>query len=236
MKNMKKFGPLFILILVLTGVTSCNKDNTEAFEVKGDAIIIKRMLTGEDMYASALYAYGNYQMSAVSVITPNEQTIILTAADENKRAYLKEPGIADFSTTVPTTGLYTFYVTNEDIEHTASDVLEFNDLAYPTITEASYDGGAITVVWDPVDGASNYMVKLVDTSFKTVFTGYLLTSSSSIFQIQNGMGTWNSTPVSGETYFVEVHAFEYDTEATSSDYTYNINEISIATETIVWGE
>ncbi len=236
MKNMKKFGPLFIMILVLIGVTSCNDENTEAFEVKGDAIIIKRMLTGEDTYASALYVYGNYQMSDVSVITPDEQTITLTAADENQRAYLKEPGIADFSTEVPATGLYSFYVTNEDIEHSTTDVLEFNDIGYATITEASYDGGTIMVEWESVDEASNYMVKLVDEDFTTIFTGYLLTSSANIFQIQSSTGTWNSTPTAGGTYFVEVHAFEYDTEATSSDYTYNINEISIATETVVWGE
>lgn len=237
MKNMQKIGQLALLFLVLTGMLSCNKDNnTEDFEVIGDVMIVKRMIDDQTYFERSYYAYGNYPMKDVSVSLPEGGNISLQATDETLRTYLKEPGIADFLSAPPITGNFDFSVTNEDIEHTVSDELVFNNLAFATITSADYDGGAVTVEWTPADNAENYLVKIVDVNYVPIFTGFLLSNTVSKYQTSSSAGVWDKTPETGTTYIVEVHAFEYDDEATIQNFVYNINEISIATKSIVWGE
>lgn len=237
MKNMQKIGQLALLFLLLTGILSCNKeDSTEAFEVIGDVMIVKRMIDDQAYFARSYYTYGNYPMRNVSVSLPEGGTIALNAADENLRTYFKEPAVADFLSAPPITGNFEFSVINEDIEHTVSDELVFNNLPFATITSADYDGGAITVEWTPVESAGNYMVKIVDLNYEPIFTGFLLSNTVSKYQTSTSAGVWDKTPESGTTYIVEVHAFEYDDEATTQNYVYNINEISIATKSIIWGE
>lgn len=237
MKKMQKIGQLVLISLILTGIVSCNKDeNIEAFEVIGDAMILKRMVGDTTYYARSYYAYGNYAMTEASVTLAEGGTVALTAADATKRTYMKEPTIDDFSTTPPVTGTFEFSVMNEGIEHTSSDLLSFSNLDFPTITTANYNSSTITVEWEQVTTAENYLVRMVDENYDLVFTGYLLSNTALTYQIGASTGTWSQTPVDGETYMIEVHAFLYDNDASTDDYFYNIDEISIASQNVVWGE
>lgn len=237
MKYIQNSGRLLLGFFLLLGIASCDKENNiEAFEVFGDVMIIKRMDGEYSTFARSYYAYGNYPMSSALVSLPEGGSITLTSPDETLRTYLKEPEINDFGSEPPITGQFDFTVVNEDIEHTVSDQLTFNNLPYATITRAEYTAGAIMVEWETATGADNYSVRLVDENNEIVFIGYLVASDINIYQIANGNGTWQSTPETGVTYTVEVHAFDYEEDATTSNFDYNINEISIATENVVWGE
>lgn len=236
MKNMQKIRQVALLFLVLAGVTSCDKNDSEsAFEVKGDVMIIKRMIDDEVQYARSYYAYGNRSMSEASVTLPEGGTLDLVPFDGAKRSYIKEPVVADFSTDQPEDGDFDFSVINEDIEYNVTDELTFTDLPIDTITSATYNNETITVNWAKSTDADNYIVRLVDENLDPLFTGTLLNNTQGTFQISVGAGNWTGNPVTGHTYFVEVQSLSFDADATNNDFYYNINEISVASKSIVWG-
>lgn len=237
MKQIQKIGQLILFVLILLGVNSCDKnDNIAAFEVFGDVMIIKRMDGEQSKFARSYFAYGNYPMSSASVSLPEDGTITLTSPDETFRTYVKQPSLADFGNEPPITGTFNFTVVNEGIEHTVSDELTFNNLPYANITRAEYSDGVIMVGWEPVEGADNYLVRLVNNNYETVFTGYLVNASVTVYQIAATNGVMELTPENGVTYTVEVNTFDYEEGATSKNSDYNVNEISVATTNVVWGE
>jgi len=231
----QKIGKLLILLLVLGGLASCNDDQeTAPFEVTGEAIMIKRLLNDQVMYARTFFAYGNQPMSAGQVTLPEGGTLPLIPSDDNKRTWQNTPTIADFSTTLPEVGMFDFTVTNEDIEHTVSDVLVFNDLGFPTIDSLGNNGGIVQVEWQEVAAAEGYLVRMVDENYESVFIGQLLNTNYTTYQIASDSGVWSKAPVAGETYMVEVHAFVFEEGATNQNYLYNADEIAIASRDIVW--
>jgi hypothetical protein len=237
MIKLQKFGKLSVLLMVFAGLASCNKnDNTAPFEVIGEAAIIKKLVEEELVYARVYYAYGNQPMASATVTLPEGGVYTLSAADSYKRTYYKEPEAADFSTSVPETGIFTFKVVNEDIEHTVNEELVARGLGIPNITEATPSAAnqSITVKWNLVADAENYLVRLLDDQDEQVFSGTLLKNSVVSFIIAPGSGTWNKTLENGKTYTVQVEAFIYEDSATSNDYMYNIDEIAIGSKSIVW--
>ena len=237
MKHIQKIGRLFLVFLLLAGIASCDKNkNIEAFEVFGDVMIIKRMDGDQSYFARSYFVYGNYPMSSAQVTLPEGTTLVLNSPDETLRTYLKEPAIADFGGEPPMTGQFEFTVVNEDIEHTTTDDLTFNNLPYATITRAEYSAGAIMVEWESVEGADNYLVRMVNDNYEEVFKGYLLAPNVNIYKIAANNGYMPISPENGETYTVEVNAFDYEEGATQQNSDYNVNEISVATTTVVWGE
>ena len=242
MKNMQKIGQIALLFLALAGITSCNDNNNEqAFEIKGDVMIIKRIIGDQTYYARSYYAYGNQPITEASVTLPEGGTLELAAADASKQTYMVEP-IAndttnDFSTEQPVDGRFEFSVINEGIEHTATDELTFTDLAIDSITSVEYNSGILTIEWETSSDIDNYIVRLVDENYNPIFTGTLLSNTQSTYQISLASGgNWTQAPVLGQTYFVEIQAISYDDDATSNDFYFNINEISVASKSIVWGE
>lgn len=234
MKQIQKIGQLILFVLILLGFNSCDKkDNIAAFEVFGDVMIIKRMDSDQSKFARSYFAYGNYPMSSASVSLPEDGTITLTSTDEKLRIYAKQPTPADFSSDSPMIGSYEFTVVNEGIEHMVTDQLTFNDLPYANITGANYNSGAIMVEWETVSNASKYEVRLVNSSNELLLKSSLLPDNSTLFQIKDN---FLIAPESGKTYTVEVRAIEYEEDATDGNLDYNINEISIATTSVIWGE
>lgn len=232
----QKIGKLLILLFILGGFVSCNDDKQETapFEVTGEAIMIKRMINDQVMYARTYYAYGNQPMTSGEVILPEGGTLPLTASDNTKRTWENTPSFDDFSTTVPEVGMFDFTVTNEDIEHTVFDVLDFNDLGFPTIDSLKNNIGSIRVEWQQVEAAQAYLVLMVDENYESVFIGQLLTTDRNTYEIAPDSGVWSKSPVNGQIYIVEVHAFAFEDSATNQDYLYNADEIAIATGSIVW--
>jgi len=236
MISIQKIGKLALVLLVLGGFASCkDEQETAPFEVTGEVILIKRMIDDEVMYARTYFAYGNQPMQSGEVTLAEGGTLPLTAADDTKRTWQKTPAIVDFSATVPVIGQFDFTVMNEDIEHMVSDVLEFNDLGFPTIDSAGYNNGTIRVEWQDVANADSYLVRMVDENYELVFVGQLLNTNYTTYEIASNSGVWSKTPANGETYMVEVHAFKFEDGATNENYLYNANDLSIASKEVVWG-
>ena len=238
MITIQKIGKLFILLLVVAGLASCNDDETAPFEVTGDAIIVKRKINDEIRYARYLYAYGNYPMTSAKVTPPEGGEITLESLYVNNYTYADIPDTSGFTTTLPDIGQFTFTVVNEDIEHVVNESLSFNDLDIPVIDSISYSNQTIFVGWElpATDKPDSYLVVLVDEDYESVFSGVLLSNTADRYVIANQSGTWAKTPVNGETYMVEVHAFKYESGFTADNYFLNANDLSIASAEVVWGE
>jgi len=238
MITIQKIGKLFILFLIVAGLASCNDDDDVApFQVIGEAIIVKRVINQETQYARYFYAYGNQPMASAKVDLPEGDTSTLSAADQKKYTYYDLPELADFTDTVPPVGQFKFTVVNEDIEHFDTETLKFNDLAIPVIDSVSYSNQKIYVGWEiPTTGKpDSYLVRLVDSENKIVFSGVLLANTADKYLIEASSNGWLETPEQ-KAYNVELWAYKYEDGFSGTDVLRNVNDISIASTQVVWGD
>lgn len=239
MITIQKIGKLFMMFLIVAGFASCNDDNdTEPFDAIGEVVTIKKMDMEADtvVYARAYFVYANQPMSSAKVSLPEGGTITLTDTDANKRTYFSEPDSADYSTDAPEAGNFTFTVVNEDIESTYAETTELKTFEIPEITEVTptVGSGIIAVKWNKVTNADSYVVRLQDDEGETVFVGTLLSSSVDNFQIAASTGTFTKQLITGDTYTVDLRAILYEDTATNSDYLYNIEMVSVASQDFIW--
>lgn len=213
-------------------------ESTAPFQVIGDVFVVKKQINGETRFARAYYAYGTYPITSAEVLTPDQQKLTLLQSENGGRTHYKEPANNDFTTNMPPEGTYTFSVINEEIKHTATDILNFSNMDIATIGSTSYNQvqQVLTVNWDAVENAESYLVKLVDSNGNTLFLGTLVNSSRLSYVIGTNTGAWTGSAESGKSYTLQVLAFKYEDAATSSNYQYNIEEATIAEKDIIWGE
>lgn len=233
MITIQKIGKLLMMFLIVAGMASCNDDETEPFTAYGEVLTIKKLVNDTVNYARAYYVYGNYPMSSATVTLPEGGTMDLTSYESNKQTYYEEPAAADYSKDAPEFGDFSFTVVNEGIEHTLAETTEMGTLEITEVTVTT-GSGIITVKWDKVTDADNYVVRLKDDEGAIAFVGTSLSNSAVTFQIAAGTGTFAQQLVSGDTYTLELQAIQYESTATASDYWHNIEEISIASQDFVW--
>ncbi|MEN8117669.1 MAG: hypothetical protein ABFS16_11860 [Bacteroidota bacterium] len=240
MITLKKTGKIFIAIMILTGIISCDDDkDTIAFKVVGDVFVVKRKIDDETKFANAYYAYGTHSMSLAKVTTPDGTAIQLNPLGDQANTYQVEPKMNDYATDLPEPGNYTFDVINEDIPHQAIDLLEFDNIDYPTITSTEYNNASqtLTVEWETVEQADKYVVKMANNVGVIVYdVGQLLPNTMTSFQIDPNVGNWTEEPIIGTSYTVEVYAYLYENGTDADDFKFHIQEISVGEKEIVWGE
>ncbi len=239
MTTIQKIGKLFLIILLVSGLASCDDDDDLGeFNYYGDVVLAKRMLDDTIKYAPMYYAYGNRTITSAEVELPDGETISLSASSYSTATFYDLPDISDYSTSTPDFGEYTFTLENEGIEYTTTDTLVNNSLDIPVIDSVSFSYDELYVEWELPDDnePDSYLVRMVDEDYETVFTGVLMNNTVYAYIISSASGTFDQTPVDGETYMVEVQAFQYEDDASSSNYLYNVNNMAIATEEVIWGE
>lgn len=237
MVTIQKIGKLFILFLIVAGLASCNDDDEVApFQVIGEAVIVKRVINQETQYARYFYAYGNQPMTSAEVDLPEGGTITLSE-DQTERSYYDMPEIEDFTDTVPPIGQFEFTVVNQGIEHFDTETLEFNDLAIPVIDSVSYSNQKIYVGWEipTTDKPDSYLVRLVDDEHNIVFSGVLLNNTADVYYIEASSNGWIEAPEQ-KAYNVELWAYKYEDGISGNDVHFNVNDLSIASTQVIWGD
>ena len=247
MTTIQKIGKLFILFLIVAGLASCDDDSElEEFNYYGDVVLAKRMLNNTIKYSPMYYAYGNRTITSAEVSLPEGETVSLSQSSYSSATFYDLPDISDYSEDTPDFDSYTFTIVNDGIEYTTTDILENDTLiSIPSIDSVSFSYNTyeeVYVEWElpddnePDNEPDSYLVRMVDKDYETVFTGFLLDNTQSTYKISDGWGSFDQTPIEGTIYTVEVHAFKYENDATTSDYLYNVNTVAIASEDIRWGE
>jgi len=236
--TIQKLGKYALLVVLATGMFACNKDdNTTSFTVIGDVFVTKRLINDQEMFAKSYFAYGNDAMETAEVTTIDGDTYELEPTSSYENIYAKLPTASDYTTDIPEEENYQFNVVNEGIPHQSTDLLLFDDLQFPVITEVSLENYVLSVDWETGDDAEAYIVQLINQSGSIVFSSQILSTQYTHFEIEstNISGTWaTGYPVVGDTYTLELSAVIFDPEAGDVDYEFHIQEIAISENDITW--
>ncbi|MDX8337971.1 hypothetical protein SLH46_02175 [Draconibacterium sp. IB214405] len=234
---MMKFGKILTIILVFAGLFACNKDdNSVPFEVIGDVFVIKRTIGEEVKYANSYVAWGNQPMSHAEVTTPGGANMTLYPTSGEQNIYAKEPALNEYYASAPVEGNYQFLVINEDITHQSVDLLDFDDIAFTTLTSAEMVDGVLSVQWETNSIAEGYRIRLINQSNAVAFLSQPLPSQMVRLDIgaATASGSWSETPEAGNVYTVEFLTIRYEDDATSNDATKHIQEIAVTEQDITW--
>jgi hypothetical protein len=230
------------VMVLLTGLTvvSCN-DNEEPLDVITDVYVINKMFDNEVKSAATYIAYANKELLSVSVVFPNSAgNIALESYPGSIYTMAKEPKDADYKTTAPVNGSYSFTIQSADGETLqVPDILSYEGLDIPEFTKITFSGTPfiLDLEWNDVTDADGYVVKMFDTDGKLIFNGYSVGADVNKYTVNgtSNSGFWSTPAVNGESYVLQLNAFSYDAEANASNYVYNLSEISLAETQIEWG-
>ena len=227
----------FVLISLIW--VSCSKDNSTDFEYYSDVFIVNKIVNDQTVHALAYYVYGNQKMSSatVSKVGGSGSDIELSSISSSASVMAKEPADNDFGTSQQElAGEYIFnIVTASGVSIKDSDYVAPHDLGIPVISNTSFSGqDQLEVDWDEVASAQNYVVKILDSEGQSIYVSSVLSSVLTTFTVNTIQGSWSDQPVGGETYTIQVHAFLYEENTDPSLAVYNIEEVSLGKQNIVW--
>lgn len=233
---------VFLLFIPSFMLSSCNDDtNDNAFEVFADAYIVKKLMGDEVKTAAAFYAYANSGIASATVTPPIDggEPFELYPSTESSSTFFKEPDASEFKTELPTTGTYQFDVKSTRGENILKeDLLETPGLEIPVIDSTSYqpESFSLKVNWQSVQGADGYVVKLLSPEGLTTFISFAIAPTAEEFVIHSSSGNWEIQASPGDSLTLLVQAFAYDSDTTNEINIYNIGEITIGEQTIIWGQ
>lgn len=240
MKAKRMFRNAVLVLLVGFATVSCN-DFEEELEVLTDVYVINKKFDNEVKSAATYFAYANKALMSVSVVFPNSAgNVALESYPGSIYTMAKEPKDADYKTTAPVNGSYSFNVQSADGEtQQVTDILSYDGLDIPEFTKIKFSGTPfiLELEWNDITDADGYVVKMFDTSGKLVFNGYGVKGDVNKYTVTNSSnsGFWNTPAVDGQSYLLQLSAFSYDADANVSNASYNISEISIGETQITWG-
>jgi hypothetical protein len=235
----RKLFPVLILIFLFT---SCNNDaDNNNFEVFADAYMVKKLMDDEVKTAAAFYAYGNADIASVTVTPPIDggEPFELSRSPESSYTFFKDPVVAEFRTELPPTGTYQFDAKSTRGENILrEDLLKTPGLDIPVIDSTRYhpESLSLQVNWQSVQGADGYVLKLLNAEGLTVFISYAIVPTAEELVINSTSGNWETQASPGDNLTLQVQAFVYESDATNEINIYNIGEIAIGEQEIIWGQ
>ena len=160
----------------------------------------------------------------------------LDPASDNLYTYAKEPGLNEYFASAPVEGNYQFLVINEDITHQSVDLLDFDDIAFSTLSSYDVADGVLSVQWESNSVAEAYLIRLINQSGDVAFLSQTLPTQMTRLDIgaNTASGSWSETPVAGNVYTIEFLTFRFEDDATSLDATKNIQEIAVTEQEVIW--
>lgn len=240
MKIKQIFTKIIPVLIAGSIVISCN-DKEVPLEVIADVVVITKKIDNVVKRAPAYYVYANQSLEKASVTPPGGTALNLEALDGSSYTLAKEPVNSDFTDVPPAEGNYVFSVTSQTgVTIPGQDAFDFEGLAITQIKKATFSGTplVLNVEWTIVSGADGYFVKLLDSTGKQIFNGYIVAATVDKYVVSgsSSSGSWLETPVKDQIYTLRVNAIKFDDEAIDNDKVYNISELSESDMQIVWKE
>ena len=239
MKAKRTLGKTLLLFITMAAIVSCN-DSDVPMEVFTDVFVINKKTDNVVKSANAYYAYSNQALLSATVAIPNSGgNVELESSPGLVNEMSKVPADSDFKANAPVKGSYVFTVKGKNGETLqVPDVLNYENLAIPQFTKIKFSGSPIILEleWNIIKEADGYFVKIFDEDGKLVFSGYNVKPEVNKYVITTSStsGFWNQTAVDGKSYVLQLNAFTNDAEANTSNYVYNISEISLTESLIQW--
>lgn len=228
----KLFASLFVAAGLAT-FTSCESEEILP-TANVDTFVVARESGETTVYGLAMYAYANTDMTSVVADGPNSETYNLKAYSSYLFEYYWETELEDYTESVPMPGSFTFDIVFKGGEtQTSTETLTSTVLAPPSFTTCEWDDtyNRINVAWDETSGTDYSVIVLRDSDGDTVWLSSSINSGTDSGYINSSSGWLNGmSPVSGQTYTVELSSFIL--EDSSSSY---IQAKAITSQTLVWG-
>lgn len=238
---MKTQNLMKILVLIFASfiVVSCFKDNETPLEVNVDAYAIKKMIGEQPAYAVAFYAYGNHIMKSgtVTQVGGLGNSINLGLNPNSIFTLYKEPTIDDFKTVVPAASEYLFNVSAEmGSTFEGTDYLNPKNIGIPVILKVELNDiqKLVDITWMKITAADGYFIKIAEESGQYIYTSGSYDTDVTTASVNLLLGNWTKPMEPGYTYIIEVNAYVFEDNANEYTASYNIEEISISSKSILW--
>jgi hypothetical protein len=229
--------------VLLTGAvifTSCIDDpEPPALTVMPDVFVQKQVQNGVEKYGIVFWVLGNKEMQTVTVEGPGDASWSLDGDNSTSRVFSLFPEDEDYVLIKPAQGDYKFKVKSkqaDEAEITVVDKLESAELDPIVIDTTQFVNSKLKTIWEPVEDADAYLVRMYNQNNKLVFMGPKVAKTSTSYSFGSADQGWTPgmAAESGKTYKVEVLALLYESTSSVSDKEYNIQFISLASTNVVW--
>jgi hypothetical protein len=228
---------------ILTGAvifTSCIDDpEPPALTVLPDVFVQKQVQNGVEKYGIVFWILGNKEMQTVTVEGPGNANWTLEGDNSTSRVFSLFPEEGDYGMVKPAQGDYKFTVKSKQTGEeaiTVVDKLENAELDAIVIDTTQFVNGKLKIIWESVDDADTYLVRMYNQSNKLVFMGPKVAKTATNYSFGMADQGWTPgmTAESGKTYRVEVLALLYESTSSTTDREYNVQFISLASKNVVW--
>lgn len=238
---MKRIIP-FILSALMIGMISCGPEEV-IFDPSSDVFIVTKTITNADqtdtVYGLALHVFANKAIQS-AVAGPDDgsnTTYELTAFGGYPYDFFYQTPDADFSSTVPYIGDYSFDVIAQSNESSIMGDKLLDDFIYPTDSlGASFDSstGATKLGWHKIEDADYIVIKLFNTDEDMLFSSSAMQGSKTYYSFGASTSGWanGESPQTGTDYLIELDAYMYEPGQTGV----NIQAKSVSLKSITWGE
>jgi len=242
---MKRFRVMKFSVIMLSVAAlffaGCQKEEKVDFDVSYDVIYLHKVINNDTVTGVSYYVHGNQGMTTATVTLPNDGgTTELEPHPYSNYTFYKEPSDEDFENMDNFSGgSYIFNVVGDNGESLeVTDVQEMDNLGFAELDSTAFDEVQRYYYfdWKEVEDAQSYVALLLNSEGEVIFTGYPVDDEAPVYYLSAyyDFGTWDSQPQKGETYTLRIQSYIYDSDATNSDYVYNIQEISMADYSLTW--
>ena len=229
---MKKLQLISLAALILLGFSGCEKakiTNQATADVFVKAI---KNAQGATVYTAVHSVFSYNVMKSVSATSPDGTTKQLTNYENGGNSFFNEPVAADYSTTIPTIGTYTYLAKfNDGEEITYTNVLSAASILPANITSLAKtaNGDSVYIKWDAIATAHAYQLKVLKGTTQVYYQPAFADASVPLKpNLKLGFRVSNLTSNAGTgTYDFELTGLLF--ESTTYDY---LQAISTSTQSI----
>ena len=227
----------FVLVSIALFIASCNKSQDEGSGT-GDAIIVVKKSGTNTVYGVSLYAYSFSPFQSVKATSSADATKNYTLKENQgyKTNFAYEAPDNEFTVTKPVASTFNFTAVFENgVTDEFADELTASTLSVPVLDVPKFDAttSELTATWASVTDADSYAINIMDGS-TMVFGSLELANTIKSYTLSATSSGWINgiTPVAGKTYTVRLNAYLYE----DNGNTYNMQSVSMAERSIVWGK
>ena len=229
---MKRLLFLAMVALIMVGLSGCEKakvENVAAADVFVKAI---KNAQGATVYTAIHSVFSYNAMTSVSATSPNGLTKQLNNYQSAGNSFFNEPADADYLSTLPATGVYTYNVKfNDGEEKVYTNSLSSSAILPANITSLykSANGDSIYIKWDAIANTTAYQLKVLKGTTQVYNPGTFADGSTPLkTSLKIGFALNNLTSGGSGTYTVEIDGLLF--ESTAYDF---IQAVSVASMDIV---
>src|SRR5665648_311611 len=218
--QMKKVHLLTLIALIILGLSGCEKAKRQNVALADTFVKAIKNEQGVTVYAAVHSVFSYNVMKSVSVTSPGGTTIQLPNFENGGNSFFNEPVLADYSTTGPAAGVYTFLVKfNDGEEITYTNTLATSTLQPANITSLSKSasGDSVYIYWDAIATTHAYQIKVMKGTTEVFFQPAFADASLPLkANLKYGFRLSNLTTSGSGTYDFELTGLLY--ESTTYDY------------------